>query len=404
MRLLFVTSGPTYPLDSGNRIRMYHLIKNLAKNHEIYLISFVENEVELQAMDRMREFCKLVKCVYRSGYIRTNLIQKIFKFFMGTSYYIDDFKSEDMRKVIRDVVLSHKFDLAHFDFIEVGQYVDDVKDIPTILTEHDIFYLKTQRYLKAKQPFIEKLVTFREWIKLYQYEPKIWDKFDRVIVTSDHDASLIKSRRPKIKVSIVPNGVATEYFDISKVRHESTGEVSLVYTGTLDNIANSDAVLFFYKRIFSLIKVAIPEIRWYIVGKNPLPSIQEIAEKDPAINITGMVEDVRPYIARATVYVTPIRIGSGTRLKILEAMSMKKAVVSTSIGCEGLNIEHNKNILIADNPQQFANFVIRAINDQPLRLKLGEIGRKLVVSEYDWKICAEKMEQVFVETCASYGL
>jgi sugar transferase (PEP-CTERM/EpsH1 system associated) len=403
MRLLFVTSGPTYPLDSGNRIRMYHLMKNLAKNHEIYLVSFVQNEVEFQAMDRMNEFCKLVKCVYRPGYIRTNLIQRIFKFFMGTSYYIDDFKSVDMKKAIRSLASSYKFELAHFDFIEVGQYVDDVKGIPTVLTEHDIFYLKTCRYLKAKQQVIEKLVTFKEWIKLYQYEPKIWDKFDRVIVTSDHDASLIKSRRPKVNVSIVPNGVDTEYFAVKKIAEITTDKLSLVYTGTLNNVANRDAVLFFYNKIFHLIKNKIPEIKWYIVGRAPTYAIQELGEKDSRIIIAGAVEDVRPYIAKASVYVVPIRIGSGTRLKILEAMAMKKAVISTSIGCEGLNVQHNKNILIADNPQQFANLVIRAINNQPLRLKLGENGRKLVESEYDWKICAEKMEQVFVETCASYN-
>jgi len=402
MRLLFITPRPTYPLDSGDRIRMYHLIKNLAKNHQIYLISFIEDKGQSKAMDRMREFCGAVRCVYRPGYARTNIVRKVFKFFAGGSYFIDDFYSEEMRRIIKEMVSTCKFDLVHFDFIEVGQYVDDIKGIPTVLTEHDIFYLKTQRYLKAKQPFLERLGTLREWMKLYQYEPKIWDKFDHVIATSTHDAAMIKSRRPNTKVSVVPNGVDTEFFNIKEFEKEATDEISLVYTGTLNNIANRDAVLFFYHKIFHLIREEIPDIKWYVVGKNPSSGIQELAKKDPAIIVTGLVEDVRPYIAKAAIYVAPIRIGSGTRLKILEAMSMKKAVVSTSIGCEGLNIEHNKNILIADNPQQFANLVIRAINDQSLRSRLGENGRRLVESEYDWKICAEKFEQVFEETLAYY--
>lgn len=403
MRLLFITPRPTYPLNSGDRIRMYHLIKNLARNHQIYLLSFIENEVEQKDMDRMNEFCEVVKCVYKPGYTRISIVNKILKFFAGGSYFIDDFYSEEMRRIIREMVSTYKFDLVHIDFIEVAQYIDDIKDIPTVLTEHDIFYLKTKRYLKAKQPILERFGTLREWIKLYQYEPRMWEKFDHVIVTSNHDYNIIKSKRPTTKVSVVPNGVDIEYFDLSKVVQKSAGEASLVYTGTLNNIANRDAVLFFYHKIFPLIRTKVPEVKWYVVGKNPTSTIQELSKKDSAVIITGLVEDVRPYIATADVYVAPIRIGSGTRLKILEAMAMKKAVVSTSIGCEGLNVEHNKNILVADTPKQFANFVIKAINDRSLRSRLGENGRRLVESEYDWKICAEKLEKVFVETWTLYN-
>jgi sugar transferase (PEP-CTERM/EpsH1 system associated) len=403
MRILFVTARPTYPLDSGDRIRMYHLITNLANRHKIHLISFVEDEVQRQAMNRMQNFCEMVHCVFRPGYTRMHYGQRVLKFFWGASYYVTDFQLEGMRTAIKAMMEMYRFDLAHFDFFEMGQYVDEIKNMPTVLTEHDIFYLKTQRYLKAKQPMLEKLATFREWIKLYWYEPKVWDKFDRVIVTSSHDAALLTSRRSNKKVSVIPNGVDTAYFDKEKVEQESTADVSLVYTGGLNSMANRDAVLFFSHKIYPEIKEKVPGIRWYIVGKNPTATIQALAAKDPNIIVTGKVEDVRPYIARASVYVVPLRIGSGTRLKILEAMAMKKAVISTSIGCEGLNVEHGKHILIADRPQEFVDSVIQAIHDRSLRLRLGDNGRRLVESEYDWKICAERLERIFEDTCTAYN-
>ncbi len=347
----------------------------------------------------MKEYCREVRCVSRPGPVDSTIFEKMGKFFLGRSYYIEDFRSKEMRDTIRAITREYKFDLAHFDFIEMAQYRDCVGDIPTVLTEHDLFYVKMRRYLKAKQPFSEKLGTLRDWLKLRSYEPESCGSFDAVVVTSEQDAAVLRARLPASKIVVVPNGVDTSFYTPDVFSGEQDESKVLVYTGMMGNLANTDAALYFVKHIFPYVRRELSEVKLYIVGKDPTVSVRSLMREE-GVTVTGAVVDVRPYIAKASVYIVPLRIGGGTRLKILEAFAMGKAVVSTSIGCEGLRVTDGENILIADDPRDFAGRIVNILKDQSLKLRLGRNARRLVESEYDWKICAQKLEQAFVETCA----
>ena len=169
-----------------------------------------------------------------------------------------------------------------------------------------------------------------------------------------------------------------------------------MYSGLIGWKPNEDAVLYFYDKIYSLLKEKLPDVKWFIVGKNPRQIIQKLSVHDQSITVTGTVPEVKPYIEKCHVVVVPLRVGSGTRLKILEAMALGRAVVSTSIGCEGLEVTHGKNILIADEPQDFATQVVRLFNDEVLRRRIVNNARQLVESTYDWEIIEKKVAQCFL--------
>ena len=162
----------------------------------------------------------------------------------------------------------------------------------------------------------------------------------------------------------------------------------------MDWLPNEDAVLYFYEQIFPLIEAQIPDVKFYVVGQNPTERVKQLSRHGNVI-VTGMVDDVKPYIAKASVYVVPLRIGGGTRLKILEALAMEKAVVSTTIGCEGLQLTPNKDILIADEPENFARLVIQLAQDEKFRQRFGKSGRKRVEENYDWRSIGKQLNELY---------
>jgi len=186
--------------------------------------------------------------------------------------------------------------------------------------------------------------------------------------------------------------VDIHHYDVDS---QEIDENQLIFVASFDTFSNQDGVNFFVKEIFPLIKLKHPKITFWIVGKDPPPKIREYSDEDPCIHVTGTVPDVREYISRSSICVVPLRIGGGSRLKILEALPMRKPVVSTSIGAEGLRLDDGKNIVIADNPEDFAFKVLSLLSDPSKRRKLGEAEWDLVRSCYDWKILAEKQDFVW---------
>jgi glycosyltransferase involved in cell wall biosynthesis len=222
------------------------------------------------------------------------------------------------------------------------------------------------------------------------YEHATWKKFDLCLVCSPAEKHELQKRAPMLKAEVVPNGVDLGYFT-------STGtdikKHLLVYVGQMNWRPNVDAVLYFLKEMFPGIKAVVPDVSFSIVGHKPPVVVEELARQNGAVT-TGYVPDTRPFVSQAEVFVVPLRIGSGTRLKILEAMAMGKAIVSTSIGCEGIGATHEKNILIADSPADFARCVIRIFNDKALRDDLGIAARKFVEENYSWEHIGQRLNTI----------
>jgi glycosyltransferase involved in cell wall biosynthesis len=190
---------------------------------------------------------------------------------------------------------------------------------------------------------------------------------------------------------VVPNGVDVEYFT-PEVEHETP---TLIYTGGLNMFANLDAVLFFLREIWPAISAAVPSVRFIVIGQDPPHELREISKRDSRIEVMGYVDDVRPYVARAAVYVVPLRVGGGTRLKVLDAMAMGKAIVSTSVGCEGIHVSRGEHLLIADDPKHFARVTVDLLGDRGRRALLGRSARRLVETHYAWPLIGGRLHDTY---------
>jgi glycosyltransferase involved in cell wall biosynthesis len=214
---------------------------------------------------------------------------------------------------------------------------------------------------------------------------------DQVLTVSENDSKYFSFYTNPEKITVVPTGVDIDYFHPMQRPEKAT---SMVFNGSMDWLPNEDAILYLSESILPKIRVQEPGAAVWVVGRSPSQKLRDVGAKKVGIHVTGTVEDVRPYIAESQVYIVPLRIGGGTRIKIFEAMSMGKAVVSTSVGAEGLPVEHTKNIILADSPEEFASQVVRLLRDQRAREAIGRAARKLVEENYSWASVATSFEGV----------
>jgi glycosyltransferase involved in cell wall biosynthesis len=259
---------------------------------------------------------------------------------------------------------------------------------PTVLFQHNVEAMIWRRHYEVQQNPAKKLYLRGQWRKTAAYERDACRRFDHVVAVSREDADVMRREYGAREVSDVPTGVDTEFF-------RPSGAVarvprSLVFTGSMDWLPNEDAIRYFTKEIMPRVRESVPDVTLTVVGRDPFPGLLELARRDPSVVVTGRVEDVRPYMERADAYVVPIRVGGGTRLKIYEAMSMGKAVVSTTVGAEGLPVRDGRELLLADTPEDFARAVVRVLTDETLARDLGERAAATVRERFGWGRVAEQ--------------
>jgi len=218
---------------------------------------------------------------------------------------------------------------------------------------------------------------------------------DRVLTVSETDRDAFASFVEPGKLAVIPTGVDVDYFHPTPVEETAN---SLVFTGSMDWLPNEDAILYFVDAVLPLIKKQCPEISLEVVGRSPSRKLQALAAREGSLRLTGWVEDIRPFVARGSVCIVPLRIGGGTRLKIFEAMAMSKAVVSTSVGAEGLPVQSGANIIVADTPGDFAQSVVSLLCDPSQRRRLGTSARALVQEKYSWPKVAESFASALRDT------
>jgi glycosyltransferase involved in cell wall biosynthesis len=263
--------------------------------------------------------------------------------------------------------------------------------VPTLLSLQNIDSSIWRRLARQTGNPVQKLAFWMQYRSFRHYERLMARKFSACACVSEEDKNLLADLCPGISIEVIPNGVDVESYQPD---HRLTEEATIVYTGSMDWLPNEDAVLYFHERMLPLLEAQIPNVKFYIVGQNPTQRVKQLSQRNNVI-VTGMVDDVKPYIAKASVYVVPLRIGGGTRLKILEALAMEKAVVSTTIGCEGLQLTPGKDILIADEPEKFARLVLRLAQDEKFRQRLGQSGRKQVEKKYDWRSIGKQLNELY---------
>jgi glycosyltransferase involved in cell wall biosynthesis len=275
----------------------------------------------------------------------------------------------------------------------------DTLPCPAILFTHNVESEIWRRHAETARNPVSRRLLQAQWRRMLRFERAALGRFDLVLAVSDADRQTFGRLFPgalTAPVHVVPTGVDTAYFAPMYDRHSKPAH--LVFTGSMDWLPNEDGMQYFVREILPRIRQFEPDATLSIIGRSPTPAVRRLAN-DHGVRVTGSVDDVRPYVADGSVYVVPLRIGGGTRLKIFEAMAMGRAVVSTTVGAEGLPVTPGEHIVVADEPQHFAETVVRLVRDDEMRRRLEIEARKLVVERYDWSAVARDFEDALERVC-----
>jgi sugar transferase (PEP-CTERM/EpsH1 system associated) len=403
-RILVLTPQFPYPPHQGTTMRNYNLSAGLAPRHEVHLLSF--GDAAASQGTPLDDLCRSVQVVrppQRS--MRQRLTGLLFSRLPDMAQRLP---SAQFRAALDATLDRLNPDVVEVEGIELAQYLFQAADRRgakkrplLVFDDHNAEYVLQQRAfetdLRDPKRWIAAAYSFVQWRRLRRYERRACQAADRVVVVSEADAKAVQRLIPGLELAVVPNGVAMDFYtEPVEPLDEDSGPAAtdLVFTGKMDFRPNVDAVLWFAGEVLPLIRREAPEVRFWIVGKDPHPRLAPLAG-DPAVVITGWVEDTRPYIAGAGVYVIPLRIGGGTRLKVLEAMAMGKPIVSTALGCEGFDLIPGQELVLADTPADFATAVLALLRDPDRRERLGRAARRFAGSRYDWRIVVPRLERVY---------
>ena len=390
MNLLFITKELPFPINNGHRVRSSHILSGLAKAHKVHMICFGDqNEKDrIASVQRLCVSLTLIPDQQSATLLRKYAIAMV-SLFSPLPFSIRLRRSNGMKEKITELIASKNIDVIVCDGIHMAWHMTSTK-VRKILSEHNVESTIIQRYYRIEQNIFKKMYAYLEWLKMHAFEKKMWKLFDMVFACSHVDKKEVEARVNHPKVAVVANGVDIQFYSPKDM---DLKEKSLIYTGLMNWRPNEDAVLYFLKEIYPLIKSEVPQATFWVVGNNPTEEVKKFAEHDGSLAVTGYVDDVRQYVLQSEIFIVPLRIGSGTRLKILEAMAMAKCIVSTSIGCEGIEVTPGENIIIADTPDQFAQRIIELLQNRNQCRSIGLAARRLVQEKYTWEIIIAQLNQ-----------
>ena len=396
MKILFLTPYVPYPLNNGGLIRVHHMMLNLGAKHDVTVICMEpDNEAQAEGIKVIEDAGITIETVPVASNQKKELnrIYQLLSLVSSKPYQYKQYYSAAMQKSISRHLEEGDYDLLHVEFSQMGYYHLDT-EIPRYVDQHNVEYEIMHRTYETEKSPLRKLLAYSEWKKFYKQEIENCEKFTGCLTTSVRDAEILQQRSPGMECHVIPNGVDSEFFK-SNATGDDIDPNMVLFTGTISYYPNTEGILWFYKNIWPLIKEKNPQATFCIAGKAPPPEVQAIADSDESVTATGMVDDMRDYYNKAAVVVVPLRVGGGTRLKILEGMAMSKAIISTSVGAEGIEHTDGEDILLKDTPEDFSNAVVSVMNDTALRQRLEKGGRDLVEAKYDWRAVTDKLSDVF---------
>ncbi len=388
MKILFTLPYIPVPPTYGGALRVYHLIRLASERHDVTVLSYGWPDQR----ERMREQMGRVgaiNLVSRHWPGRLRRVVQFYSLFTRHSFFYMLGQSKEMQHSLDGLLERKDFDVVQTEFAHMGTY-RMATSAHKILDSHNVEYDNFRRMgEKARSPF-RRLHYYSEYKKFRREEQEACRRYDSILVTSARDGKILDADVPHVPKYVVPNGVEAAYF---RPGAEAPEPFSMVFTGAMSYIPNHDGMCYFLDSIFPLILRRVPSAKIYIVGSQPMPELMRRASEN--IIITGTVDDVRPYVWRSSVYVVPLRMGSGTRLKVLEAMAMKIPIVTTGIGSEGIDVHNGETALISDDPSEFADSVVRLLHDHDLRRRLSEAGHDLMKSKYEWSVIGENIDALY---------
>ena len=405
MKVLFLSQIVPYPPHGGVLQRGYNLLRELGRHADVHLLAFVHpdelrSEAEVQkSLAALREFCNGVE--YFPLWAKQSRAHRVAALAMSAwsqrPFSMIAHRSAAFQRRVSELLHSTSFDLVHADTIALDQFLDPHRDRPAVLTHHNVESQLMSRRAEVETRPMARQFLLRDSAKIRAREIAAAPKYDVNIVVSAPDGQTLAGMVPNLRTAVVANGVDVDYFSPDPGRQG----MALIYAGGMNMFANRDAVMYFLREIWPSIRARVPEVRFFAVGQDPPAELLAIAAEDPRVVVTGKVADIRPFVLEAAVYVVPLRVGGGTRLKVLDAMALGKAMVSTSIGCEGIDLRPGEHLEIADTPAAFAEATINLLGDRERRLALGRAARALVVERYAWSVIGRHLLDAYEAAIAN---
>ncbi len=384
MQILFVATNLPVPPNNGHAIRSLSIIQGLqAIGHELSFISFSKKDCpdDLYPLSAYCQSIDLLKLDMKNLTEQTDYVQRLKCLLALTSYSIERFRSQAMRVKIQEKLNGRKYDLIICDGLYALINIPETT-IPIVLNCHNVEHIILKRYAELETNLLKKWYAKIESYLIRGVERNSCERIAIAMACSQPDLELLRPLRSDLVAFVVPNVVDTDSIRPSKNLPLDNAAPVLLFQGVMDWHPNRDAVEYFVREILSRIREQCPNVRFIVAGRNPPVEFVKRLSLETQIEFTGTVPDMRPYIAAANVVVVPLRVGGGTRIKILEACSAGRPVVSTTIGAEGLNLEAGKEIILADEPLEFARSVITLLHDSILSESIAKSARSAVVERY----------------------
>ncbi|HZI43263.1 MAG TPA: glycosyltransferase [Gemmatimonadaceae bacterium] len=401
MHILWLKTELLHPLDKGGRIRTYQMLRQLVRDHRVTYLTLDDGCRDADAVERAAEYCTdLVRVPTRmSAKGSTRFYWELARNLASPlPYAVAKYRSPAMEEALLRLIERTSVDLVVCDFLFPAVNVPSPLPVPAALFQHNVEAMIWQRHAAVASHPLRRAYLERQWHRMYAFEKAQCRRFDHVVAVSPEDSAWFAREYGVRNVSHVPTGVDTEYF--RPTRGTRSNPNTILFTGSMDWMPNEDAVTYFAEAILPGVQAEVPQATISIVGRNPTPAVLGLTQRHSSVRVTGTVPDVRPYLESAALFVVPLRIGGGTRLKIFEAMAMEKAIVTTSVGAEGLPVRDGEHLLIADTVPAFASAVVKLLRDPSYAAALGQRAGELVRSRFGWDRAAEQFAEICLQTAA----
>ena len=397
MHILFLSQVLPYPVDAGPKMRSYFVLRHLAQKHEVTLLTFVRDTDQPQNIAHLDKFCHAVHTVpmYRSRLRDVKFLMQ--SLLTDKPFLIVRDQTPAMTDKVRQLVRSKRFDAIHVDQLWMAQYaltaVQDIAPPPKlILDQHNAVHLIPKRLADGETHPLKQRLLAREARLLTTYESEICRRFDHVVWVTEEDHLAVEAlsktnTNGQMPSTVIP--ICADPTQIKPVAHTANKQ-RITFLGGLHWPPNAQGITWFAKHVFPQVRAEMPEAILTVIGKNPPTGLDE-----EGIEVTGYVADLMHYLIETAVFIVPLHAGGGMRVKILDAWSWKLPIVSTTIGAEGMDVQHEKNILIADTAQTFAEAVVSILKDTTLAQLLGQNGRQTILEKYDWRTVYSAWDEVY---------
>ena len=400
MKILYLAHRLPYPPNKGEKIRTFHQIQQLAKRHTIHLCSFVDDPEDLPYVAALQKHCASVEVVFRSA--APTLLLAAAAFLRRIPFTVSLFYRKAFANKVMKRLATERFDCVFVSSSSMAQYAHFAPDRPKIIDFIDVDCEKWRLYARYRS-FPLAMIYRLEAERLARYEEQVARTFDHCILISEEERRIFQERVNGRPVSVISNGVDLKYFVPHGFDIMHVSQPSIVFAGAMDYFPNVDAVQYFCREIFPLVRQSVSGVRFYIVGRNPIRQVRAL-EKYPNVIVTGTVPDIRPYLARATVSVAPLRIARGVQNKVLEALAVGLPVVGTTESFKGITPMESDGIKIADQPGLFAQHLVAFLkSDARFRCQIARQNRRYIERHHQWEHQGVQLERLLTEVVWGYA-